>query len=163
MIFTYSFGEILSELKFISWARICISKSKWKVILSTLICSSVYAFIVKVSCVCAWWVASVVPDSLQTHGLYPPGFSVHGILQARILQRVAMPFSRGSSSPRDWASVTEVTVLQKNSLPLSHGGSPEITSMTVKVEMKSEVWGEDTLASMERTRAPEEISHQNGI
>ena len=31
----------------------------------------------------------------------PPGSSVHGILQARILERIAMPFSRGSSSPRD--------------------------------------------------------------
>ena len=31
-----------------------------------------------------------------------PGFSVHGILQARILQWVAIPFSRGSSWPRDW-------------------------------------------------------------
>ena len=29
-----------------------------------------------------------------------PGSSVHGILQARILQWVAMPFSRGSSRPR---------------------------------------------------------------
>ena len=30
----------------------------------------------------------------------PPGFSVQGILQARILEWVAMPFSRGSSPPR---------------------------------------------------------------
>ena len=30
-----------------------------------------------------------------------PGFSVHGILQARILQWVIMPSSRGSSPPRD--------------------------------------------------------------
>ena len=30
-----------------------------------------------------------------------PGSSVHGILQARILQWVAIPFSRGSSQPRD--------------------------------------------------------------
>ena len=30
----------------------------------------------------------------------PPGFSVHGILQARILEWVAMPSSRGSSWPR---------------------------------------------------------------
>ena len=30
-----------------------------------------------------------------------PGFSVHGILQARILEWVAMPFSRGSSWHRD--------------------------------------------------------------
>ena len=29
------------------------------------------------------------------------GSSVHGILQARILEWVVMPFSRGSSQPRD--------------------------------------------------------------
>ena len=31
----------------------------------------------------------------------PPGFSVLGILQARILEWIAIPFSRGSSWPRD--------------------------------------------------------------
>ena len=31
----------------------------------------------------------------------PPGSSVHGILQARILEWVDMPSSRGSSQPRD--------------------------------------------------------------
>ena len=37
-----------------------------------------------------------------------PGSSVHGILQARALERVAMPFSTGSSQPRDrtWVSCT---------------------------------------------------------
>ena len=30
----------------------------------------------------------------------PPGSSLHAVLQARILERVAMPFSRGSSGPR---------------------------------------------------------------
>ena len=36
----------------------------------------------------------------------PPGSSVHGILQARILEWVAIPFSRGSSQLRDrtWVS-----------------------------------------------------------
>ena len=36
----------------------------------------------------------------------PPGSSHHGILQARILEWVVMPFSRGSSQPRDqtWLS-----------------------------------------------------------
>ena len=36
---------------------------------------------------------SVVSDSLRPHGLY-------GILQTRILERVAFPFSTGSSQPR---------------------------------------------------------------
>ena len=31
----------------------------------------------------------------------PPGLSVHGILQTRILEWIAIPFSRGSSRPRD--------------------------------------------------------------
>ena len=30
-----------------------------------------------------------------------PGSSVHGILQVRILEWVAIPFSRGSSQPKD--------------------------------------------------------------
>ena len=36
----------------------------------------------------------------------PPGFSVQGILQARILEWIAIPFSRGSSWPRDWPWVS---------------------------------------------------------
>ena len=36
----------------------------------------------------------------------PPGSSVCGILQARILDWVAIPFSRGSSGPRDWTRVS---------------------------------------------------------
>ena len=39
------------------------------------------------------------------------GFSVHGILQARILEWVAMPFSRGSSQPRDRTHVSFLPVL----------------------------------------------------
>ena len=37
-----------------------------------------------------------------------PGFSVHEIFQARILEWVAIPFSRGSSQPRDWTHVSYV-------------------------------------------------------
>ena len=33
-------------------------------------------------------------------------YIVHGILQARILQWVPFPFSRGSSQPRDWTQVS---------------------------------------------------------
>ena len=38
----------------------------------------------------------------------PPCFSVHGILQARILEWVAVPFSRGSSWPRDLTQVFSI-------------------------------------------------------
>ena len=43
---------------------------------------------------------SVVSDSLQPHGLYPTSSSVHGISEARILEWVAISFSRASSRPR---------------------------------------------------------------
>ena len=38
----------------------------------------------------------------------PLGSSVHGILQARILEWVAIPFSRGSSQPRDLTPVSHI-------------------------------------------------------
>ena len=46
-----------------------------------------------------------------------PGSFVHGILQARILETVAISSSRGSSWPRDWT-----LCWQADSLPLSHLG-----------------------------------------
>ena len=37
-----------------------------------------------------------------------PGSSVHGILQAKILECVAILFSRGSSQPKDWTQVSHI-------------------------------------------------------
>ena len=37
-----------------------------------------------------------------------PSCSVHGIFQARILEWVAISFSRGSSQPRDWTPVARI-------------------------------------------------------
>ena len=41
------------------------------------------------------------------------GFSVHGILQARILEWVAMPSSRGSSPPREETLVSYVSCISR--------------------------------------------------
>ena len=38
----------------------------------------------------------------------PMDYTVHGILQARILEWVAVPFSRGSSQPRDQTQVSHI-------------------------------------------------------
>ena len=44
---------------------------------------------------------------MRPHGLYSPtGFSVHGILQTKILEWVAISFSRWSSRPRDQTQVS---------------------------------------------------------
>ena len=50
-------------------------------------------------CLCVWSVTSVICHPMDCS---PPGSSVHGILQARILEWVVMPSSRGSSQSRDW-------------------------------------------------------------
>ena len=73
---------------------------------------------------------SVVLDSLQPRGLSPPGFSVHGILQARILQWVATPFCTGSSQPRDR---TEVSCLSGRFFTIwaTREGSKKFTSYSV--------------------------------
>ena len=55
----------------------------------------------------------------------PPGSSVHGILQRRILEWVAMPSFRGSSGPKDRIPVSSVSCIGRwGSLP--YLGSPNM-------------------------------------
>ena len=56
----------------------------------------------------------------------PPGFSVHGILQARILEWVAISFSKGSTWPRDWAHVFYI------GRQIFHLGATRETTMKVR-------------------------------
>ena len=56
-------------------------------------------------CVCVL-VAQSCPTLWDPMGYSPPGSSVHGIFQARIPEWLAISFSRGSSSPRDWTWVS---------------------------------------------------------
>ena len=51
-----------------------------------------------------------------------PGSSVHGILQARILQWVVMPSSRGTSQPRDQTHISYVSCFGRWALPLEPPG-----------------------------------------
>ena len=59
----------------------------------------------------------------------PPGSSVHGIFQARILEWVAIPFSRDLPNPR----IEPSSALQADSSPLSHEGSLNVASNKSKV------------------------------
>ena len=54
----------------------------------------------------------------------PMDYTVHGILQVRILEWVAFPFSRGSSQTRD---LTQVSHIAADSLPAEPQGKPENT------------------------------------
>ena len=62
-------------------------------------------------------------DSLQPMDCSLPGSTVHGILQARILEWVAFPFCWGSSQPRLNASLPHCRQILYQ---LSHKGSPRI-------------------------------------
>ena len=55
---------------------------------------------------CESMIVTQLSDSLLPIDCSPPGSSLHGISQARILEWVAIPFSRGSSRPRDWTMVS---------------------------------------------------------
>ena len=54
------------------------------------------------------FVAQLYPTLCDPMDYSQPGFSVHGILQARVLRWVAVPFSRGSSQPRDQTHISYV-------------------------------------------------------
>ena len=65
----------------------------------------------------------------------PPGFSVHGISQARILEWVAISFSRGTSQARNR---TYISCIGRQTLPLHHQGSPNIFKKKKKTSLHQE-------------------------
>ena len=73
------------------------------------------------------WSRLVVSDCLRPMDCSPPSSSVHGILQARILEWVAIFFSRGSSWPRDR---TELIANSISEVP-RHGGRNLCSERTV--------------------------------
>ena len=93
-------GQILKEDQAKVLTRYLIGHQSYRffLLISWLYAPSPQA---SLGCVCVSSVASVVSDTLQIPTDYSLlGSSVHGILQARILEWVAMPSSRGSSQPR---------------------------------------------------------------
>ena len=96
----------INNLQKIVWTKVYILQQK-------LFLKKIYIYIYVCVCVCVcvcskWCVlaAQSCPSLCVPMDCNPPGYSVHGILQARILERVVIPFSRGSSQPRDqtWVS-----------------------------------------------------------
>ena len=71
--------------------------------------------------------AGVHAKSLQSYPMdcSPPGSFVHGTLQARILEWVAMPSSRDLSDPGIKSMTPVAPALQADSLLLTHWGSPD--------------------------------------
>jgi len=65
----------------------------------------------------------------------PPGSSVHGILQARILEWVAMPSSRGSSQSRDRTHFSYISCIGRWAL-YHLVQQPNLTSLSILCQMR---------------------------
>ena len=75
--------------------------------------SSIKTLIIDIKAWAKWYfVCVLVSHSCSTlcdpMNRSPPGSSVHGILQAGILEWVAIPFSKGFSWPRKWIRVSSI-------------------------------------------------------
>ena len=68
--------------------------------------------------------------TLRPRDCSPPGSSVHGILQERILEWVAISFSRGSSQPRIKPGSPS---LQADALPSEPPGEPHASKGMLKI------------------------------
>ena len=97
-----------------------------------------------ISCVCVLVLKSLqsCPAFCDPMDYSLPGYSVHGILQARILEWVTMPSSKGSSQPTDRTQGSNSHLLcllhwQMCSLSLVPPGKPQIFS---SVQSLSHVW-----------------------
>ena len=78
-------------------------------------CEYMHVYICMCACICVWTCVCEYAQSCPT--LYnpincsPPGSSIRGILQARILEWIALSSSRGSSRPRDQNFVSYVSCI----------------------------------------------------
>ena len=79
--------------------------------------------LVIVTCVHAWVHAQSCPTLCNPMDYSPPGSSVHGVFQARILKWVAISSTRGSFWPRNQTCIPGLLHWQADSLPPVHLGS----------------------------------------
>ena len=80
--------------------RVTKVEHNWSNLVHTHMEKNVQTYVYTLVCVC---VCSVMTSSLQTHG---PGSCVHEIFQGRILEQVAISFSRGSPWHRDQTRIS---------------------------------------------------------
>ena len=104
--------------------QFCLSKTSSFVTLNVNIYNISFVSLLSVVEICEKWkcVTQSCPTLCNPMTIaLPTGSSVHGILQARILERVAIPSFRGFSQPRDG---TPVSALQATFYRLNQQGSP---------------------------------------
>ena len=74
--------------------------------------------------------SGVMYSETESHSVVSDSLQPHGILQARILEWAAFPFSRVSSQPGDWTQIYHIAgrffTLQADSLPAEPQGKPRV-------------------------------------
>ena len=107
--------EVVYENKVFSVRNLCVTFYKIKVCKKE-ICLS---FSISNNILCACMLSQSLQSCLtlcHPTDCSPPGSSVHGILQTRILEWVAMTSSRGSSWPRDRTCISYVSCIGRQVL-----------------------------------------------
>ena len=96
-------------------------------------------------CVCAKSLQSYLTLCNPTDHGWVPGSSVHGILQARVLEWVAMPSSRGSSQPEDWTHISYVYLHWQ--VGLEKAMAPHSNTLAWKIQWMEEPGGLQSMGS----------------
>ena len=88
-------------------------------------------------CVCVYGVVQLCLTLCNPMECSLPGSCVHRVFQARILEWVAISFSRGSSWPRDWTCVSYIYCIGRQVLyPLVPAGKPCSKSKRIGVRQR---------------------------
>ena len=104
-----------------SWTAACQAYLSFPI--TWIFCSNLCPLSVCV-CVCVLKLLQSCSTLCDPMDRSPPGSSIHGILQARILERVATLSFRGSSRPKDRTHLLCLLHWQAGSLPLVPLGEP---------------------------------------
>ena len=105
----HGFSQHLPDIP-VTFPQHCTSITRDNMRIFPLKSGLIFSSVQSLSCVRVFetpWTLGVLPDSC-----------IHGIFQARVLQWVAISFSRESSWPRDWTQVS--CIIGKCFYPLSH-------------------------------------------
>ena len=99
-----------------------------------------------------WVHAQSCPTLCEPKDCSLPGSSVHGILQARILEWVAISFSRGSSHLRNWTQVSCIFYIAGECSTAEPPGKPQTHIVSINSHRKLNGGGILQLTSTEGRR-----------
>ena len=100
--------QISQEAGQVGWYSHLLKTSSFLSSFSLPVLLFIYFFFIVVKYAALCLVTQLCPTLCYPMDCSPPRSSVHGTLQARILEWVAMPYSRGSSQTRDQTQISRI-------------------------------------------------------